>query len=58
MTLSEFRENSNLSLEEISKMCGFDVETLLEIENGKDHSNAWAINCILNAIDCDDIIFD
>lgn len=57
MTLTEFRDNSNLSLEELSHMSGLDVETLLEIENGTDHSNMWAINCIANAINCDDIIF-
>ena len=57
MTLSEFRDNSNLSLEELSQMSGFDVDTLYELENGIDHSNMWAINSILNALDCDDIIF-
>ena len=57
MTLSEFRDSSNLSLEELSQMSGLDVGTLIKIENGTDHSNMWAINCIANAIDCDDIIF-
>ena len=57
MTLSEFRDSSNLSLEELSQMSGLDVGTLIEIENGTDHSNMWAINSILNALDCDDIIF-
>lgn len=57
MTLSEFRDNSNLSLEELSQMSGLDVDTLIEIENGIDHPNMWAINSILNVLDCDDIIF-
>ena len=57
MTLSEFRDNSNLSLEELSQMSGLDVDTLYELENGIDHSNMWAINSIVNALDCDDIIF-
>ena len=57
MTLSEFRDNSNLSLEELSQMSGLDADTIFELENGIDYSNKWAINCIANAIDCDDIIF-
>ena len=57
MTLSEFRDNSNLSLEELSQMSGLDVDTLYELENGIDNSNMWAINSILNALDCNDIIF-
>lgn len=57
MTLSEFRDNSNLCLEELSQMSGLDADTIFELENGIDHSNMWAINCIANAIDCDDIIF-
>lgn len=53
MTLEETRLSYNLSIEELSKLSGLDVETVINCLADPKNSYDWALNIILSILDID-----
>ncbi len=49
--IEEIRLDLGWSLEDLAKISGFDVETIIEIENGQFPKESWIYNRVLNIID-------
>lgn len=60
MSLEEARISCGLSVEELSKLCGLDVETVINCEADTRNTYDWALNIILSTLELDykDIVFN
>lgn len=59
MSLRDIRQSYKWDELEASARSGIDVETYINIENGSDYTNNWAVEMILSAFDVDyeDVVF-